>query len=131
VDLEAVPAVLRGKLEFEAGEEGREGELLGHLLRRSVADTARARLGGLDLRSLAAAVSDGHPVATGERVRADDVLAALPELPVLHQVAERLGVDPTGSSGPIASAVEFALESLYLAKQLGKDVEDDRAVYGH
>jgi magnesium chelatase subunit I len=130
VDLEAVPAVLRGKLEFESGEEGREEEVLHHLLRRSVADTARARLAGLDLSSLAAAVGDGHPVATGERVRAEDVLRALPELPVLHQVAQRLGVAPTDPSGRIASAVELALESLYLTRQLGKDVEDDRAVYG-
>jgi magnesium chelatase subunit I len=130
VDLEAVPAVLRGKLEFESGEEGREEEVLHHLLRRSVADTARARLAGLDLSSLAAAVGDGHPVATGERVRAEDVLTALPELPVLHQVAQRLGVAPTDPSGRIASAVELALESLYLTRQLGKDVEDDRAVYG-
>jgi magnesium chelatase subunit I len=58
------------------------------------------------------------------------VLRALPELPVLHQVAQRLGVAPTDPSGRIASAVELALESLYLTRQLGKDVEDDRAVYG-
>ncbi|MBA8928406.1 magnesium chelatase subunit I [Kutzneria viridogrisea] len=130
VDLESIPAVLRGKLEFESGEEGREQEVLHHLLRRSVADTARGRLAGLDLRSLAEAVVDGHPVATGERVPAAEVLAALPELPVLHEVAKRLDVSPGQPAGWIASAVEFALEFLYLSRQLGKDEEDDRAVYG-
>ncbi|WP_253766714.1 ATP-binding protein [Goodfellowiella coeruleoviolacea] len=130
VDLESVIEVLRGKVEFEAGEEGREYELLAHLLRRSVADTARARLAGLDLRSLAQAVSDGHPVATGEHVPAEEVLAALPELPVLHEVARRLGVAATDSPGRIAAAVELALESLYLTKHLAKDVGEDRAVYG-
>ncbi|ACU36137.1 sigma 54-interacting transcriptional regulator [Actinosynnema pretiosum subsp. pretiosum] len=130
VDLESVPEVLRGKLEFEAGEEGREQEVLTHLLRRSVADTARAALAGVDLRQLAEAVSDGHPVATGERVTAAELLGALPELPVLHEVATRLGADPSGPAGRIASAVELALESLYLTRRLAKDADDDRSVYG-
>ena len=34
--------VLRGKLEFESGEEGREQAVLEHLLRRATADTAQA-----------------------------------------------------------------------------------------
>ncbi|GAA3886442.1 ATP-binding protein [Saccharothrix violaceirubra] len=130
VDLESVPDVLRGKLEFEAGEEGREREVLTHLLRRSVADTARSRFAGLDLRPLAALVSDGHPVATGERVHGGDLLAALPELPVLHEIAARLGVGPRDSAGRIASVVELALESLYLTRQLAKDQDDERSVYG-
>ncbi|WP_186459248.1 ATP-binding protein [Saccharopolyspora dendranthemae] len=129
VDLAAVPAVLRGKIEFEAGEEGREDELLGYLLRRSVADTSRGLFAGLDLQSLADAVVDGHPVATGEQITGKSVLTALPELPVLHQVAERAGVRAEDSPGRIASAVELALESLYLAKRLGKDSDDDRSVY--
>ncbi len=139
VDLEAVPSVLRGKLEFESGYDqpsenhtarDEQGEVLTHLLRRAVADTARARLRGLDLAPLAAAVSEGHRVATGERVPATEVLAALPELPVLHEVATRLGAAPDGPPGPIAAAVELALESLYLTRKLGKDVEDGRTVYG-
>jgi magnesium chelatase subunit I len=129
VDLEAVPAVLRGKLEFEPGEEGREHEHLTHLLRRAVADTARARLAGLDLAPLAAAVAEGHPVTTGERVPGAQVLAALPELPIMHEVARRLGVGPTDPPGRIASAVELALESLYLRRRLAKDAEDGTTVY--
>jgi len=124
VDLEAVPAVLRGKLEFEPGEEGREHEHLTHLLRRAIADTARAHLAGLDLAPLALAVGEGHPVTTGERVPAAAVLAALPELPVLHEVARRLGVAPSDPPGRIASAVELALESLYLRRRLAKDASD-------
>ncbi|HXT43758.1 MAG TPA: sigma 54-interacting transcriptional regulator [Pseudonocardiaceae bacterium] len=139
VDLESVPVVLRGKLEFESGYDqpsenstGRDeqGDVLTHLLRRAVADTARARLRGLNLAPLAAAVSGGHRVATGEQVPAAEVLAALPELPVLHEVATRLGAAPGGPPGPIAAAVELALESLYLTRKLGKDVEDGRTVYG-
>ena len=139
VDLETVPSVLRGKLEFESGYEApaqpssdrdEQGEVLTHLLRRAVADTARARLRGLDLTPLATAVSEGHRVATGEQISAAEVLAALPELPVLHEVATRLGAAPNGPPGPIAAAVELALESLYLTRKLGKDAEDGRTVYG-
>ena len=130
IDLESVPEVLRGKLEFEAGEEGREHEVLVHLLRRAVADTARSTFAGVDLRPLAELVSDGHPVATGERVHPGDLLAALPELPVLHDVAQRVGASPKDPAGRIASAVELALESLYLTRQLSKDSDDDRTVYG-
>jgi magnesium chelatase subunit I len=136
VDLEAVPSVLRGKLEFESGydepseQRDEQGEVLTHLLRRAVADTARARLRGLDLTPLAEEVSTGHRVATGERVPAADVLAALPELPVLHEVATRLGAAPDGPPGPIAAAVELALESLYLTRKLGKDAENGHTVYG-
>jgi magnesium chelatase subunit I len=130
VDLEAVPAVLRGKLEFEPGEEGREIELLEYLLRRSVADTARERFAGLDLGPLAQAIADGNLVTTGERVPGRDVLAALPELPVLHDVAARAGVEPDESPGRIAAAVELALEALYLSKRVAKDADNDTTVYG-
>jgi len=102
IDLDAVPAVLRGKLEFESGEEGRETEHLTHLLRRAVADTAKARFAGLNLRPLVDTVVDGNLVATGERVTGAEVLAALPELPVLHEVAARLGVAADDPPGRIA-----------------------------
>ena len=131
VDLQAVPSVLRGKLEFEPGEEGRETEHLVHLLRRAVAETARDRFAGLDLQPLADAVAAGHLVTTGERVPARDVLAALPELPVLYDVAARAGADPEeDSAGRIAAAVELALEALYLSKRLAKDADDESTVYG-
>ncbi|MDQ3152725.1 MAG: sigma 54-interacting transcriptional regulator [Actinomycetota bacterium] len=135
VDLESVPAVLRGKLEFESGfgdsgDRDEQGEVLVHLLRRAVADTARSRLAALDLAPLVDVVAGGHRVVTGERVPATEVLAALPELPVLHTVATRFGADPAGPPGPIAAAVELALESLYLTRKLAKDTENGQTVYG-
>ena len=130
VDLDAVPSVLRGKIEFEPGEEGREIEHLVHLLRRAIAETARERFAGLDLRPLADAVAEGHLVATGERVPGKDVLEALPELPVLHEVASRAGVSADEPAGRIAAAVELALESLFLARRLAKDSDDTTTVYG-
>src|SRR3984893_16451447 len=59
VDLGTVIDVLRGKLEFESGEEGREQEVLEHLLRRATADTAQKLLGGIDVAPIVAAVEHG------------------------------------------------------------------------
>jgi magnesium chelatase subunit I len=130
IDLESVPEVLRGKLEFESGEEGRETEHLVHLLRRAVAETARDRFAGLDLRPLIDVIADGNLVATGERVPGAEVLAALPELPVLHEVAARVDVRPDDGAGRIASAVELALEYLFLTRKVAKDATAGAAVYG-
>ncbi|MGL5853523.1 MAG: magnesium chelatase, partial [Phycicoccus sp.] len=56
VDLEAALDVLRGKVEFESGEEGREREVLAHLLRTATAEVCRQRLGGIDLALLVDAI---------------------------------------------------------------------------
>ncbi|SDC79379.1 magnesium chelatase subunit I [Rhodococcus tukisamuensis] len=122
VDLGTLIEVLRGKIEFESGEEGRELEVLEHLLRRATADTVRERLGGLDLGPLVAAVESGGPVVTGARVTAKDLLGELPELEVFDQLATRLGAQTAGAR---AAAVELALEGLYLARRIAKDPDDD------
>nr|WP_068270959.1 sigma 54-interacting transcriptional regulator [Aldersonia kunmingensis] len=128
VDLGTVIEVLRGKIEFESGEEGREIEVLEHLLRRATADTARERLGGIDFAPLVAAVDQGDPVITGERITAKALLAELPELAVLDEVAKRLGAN---SDGERAAAAEMALEGLYLARRISKVAGDDgQLVYG-
>ena len=69
IDLESALPVLRGKLEFVTGQEGREDEVLEHLLRRATADTARRHLRGVDLAPLAEAVTRS-PLRTGDRVTA-------------------------------------------------------------
>lgn len=127
VDLGTVIDVLRGKLEFESGEEGREQAVMEHLLRRATADTASRALGGIDVGPLVAAVEAGSPVTTGERVSAKDVLAALPELPVLDEIADRLGAQTEGQR---AAAVELVLEGLYLAKRIDKQSDEGETVYG-
>ena len=59
VDLETAVDVLGGKIEFETGEEGREGQVLEHLLRRATAETVRSRLAGVDLGLLVQAIEEG------------------------------------------------------------------------
>jgi len=127
VDLGTVIDVLQGKLEFESGEEGREQAVLEHLLRRATADTAQRLLGGIDVGPLVAAVEGGSVVTTGELIAAKDVLAALPGLPVVDAIADRLNAE---SDGQRAAALELALEALYLAKRIDKAVDDGETVYG-
>jgi len=126
VDLATVIDVLRGKLEFESGEEGRELAVLEHLLRRATADTAQKVLGGIDVGPLVKAVEDSE-VTTGQQISAKNVLAALPNVPVIEKVAERLGAK---SEGQRAAALELALEALYLAKKIDKNTDDGETVYG-
>ena len=131
VDLDAALDVLRGKVEFESGEEGREREVLGHLLRTATAETVRHHLGGIDLGLLVGAIEDGALVTTGERVTARELLDGLPVLG--ESDALRRGVRPAWvrrTDGERASAVELALEGLYLARRIAKDSADGETVYG-
>ena len=128
-DLPATVSTLRGKVEFEVSEEGREHEVLDHLLRRATADTFRAHLGSTDLSGVLAAFEGGASVETGDLVPATDLLARIGEVPGLARIMERLGMDGSESPGHAAAALEFALEGLYLMRRLSKDVVDGGAVY--
>jgi magnesium chelatase subunit I len=128
-DLPPVARTLRGKVEFEVSEEGREQEVLDHLLRRATAETFRARLGSADLTGLLAVFDGGGTVESGELVPAANLLAAVGEVPGLGKVMARLGMDGSESPGHAAAAVEFALEGLYLTRRLSKDAVDGGAVY--
>ncbi|MDQ6934813.1 MAG: magnesium chelatase [Actinomycetota bacterium] len=130
VDLATAVDVLAGKVEFETGEEGREAEILQHLLRQATAQTVRSRLGGVDFAVLVDALEGGAMVTTGEQVTALDLLAGLPvlgESEVYDEVMNRLGAS---NDGQRASAIELALEGLYLARKVGKETGDGETVYG-
>src|SRR5579859_5325458 len=128
-DLPPIVATLRGKVEFEVSEEGREQEVLDHLLRRAIAETFRARLGSVDLSGLLALFEGGSTVETGELVPAAGLLARVGEVSGLAKIMQRLGMEGSESLGHAAAAVEFALEGLYLMRRLSKDEIDGGAVY--
>src|SRR3984957_12345676 len=129
-DLPAVVSTLRGKVEFEVSEEGREGEVLEHLLRRATADTFRAHLGSADLSGLVARFTDDGSVESSELLPAAELLRRIGEVPGLAKIMERLDGDDGGESfGQAAAALEFALEGLYLMRRLSKDVVDGGTVY--
>ncbi|MEP6598944.1 MAG: sigma 54-interacting transcriptional regulator [Actinomycetota bacterium] len=133
-DLPAVIPASRGKVEFDDADEGRELEVLDHLLRRAIAETYRARLAGLDLRPLQEKFDGGLLVESGDTVSADRLLEQIGSVPRLSALLERLEPDGIGEGpagvGVAAAVVEFALEGLYLNKRLAKDTAGGRTVYG-
>ena len=130
-DVDVVAGTLRGKVEFEADGEGREIEVLDHLLRRSIAETWRTRLGGLDLSGFVRMVEDGDGVATGDAVPSAQLLSQVGAVPGFAAALTRLGIVEVPNTAEAASAVEFVLEGLHLTRRLAKDVYDDgRTVYG-
>ncbi|MEU8085989.1 sigma 54-interacting transcriptional regulator [Micromonospora sp. NPDC049101] len=130
-DAVSVTSTLRGKVEFESGEEGREIEILAHLLRTATAETFRAHLAGLDLSGFTALVEDGAAIETGELVSAAELLRQVGTVPGLAKVLDRLDLGDAPSPEEAAAAVEFVLEGLHLTRRLGKDVTDSgRTVYG-
>jgi magnesium chelatase subunit I len=112
------------------GEEGREREILEHLLRLAVAETFRARLSGLDLTGFTDVFAEGTIVETGELVPAAEVLGQLGPIPGLAKVLDRLGAGDDASPGQIAAAVEFVLEGLHLTRRIDKQTLGGRTLYG-
>ncbi|GAA0498091.1 magnesium chelatase [Paractinoplanes deccanensis] len=130
-DTPSVTSTLRGKVEFESGEEGRETEVLAHLLRVATAETFRDRLGGLDLSGFTSLVAEGAIIETGDLVSADELLGQIGPVPGLAKVLDRLGLGDAPSPGQAASGIEFVLEGLHLTRRLAKELTDDgRTLYG-
>jgi magnesium chelatase subunit I len=126
-DLPATVESLQGKVEFEVDEEGREAEVLEHLLRRAVVETFRAHLGGTDLSQLTERFEEGLVVASGDLVPGHRLLDQVGPLPGLFRLMERLGIEE-GSETPglAAAALEFALEGLFLNRRISKEPADGR-----
>jgi magnesium chelatase subunit I len=128
-DLPGIVPTLRGKVEFEVSEEGREEEILAHLLRRAIAETFRARLGGADLSGILEKFEEGGSIESGELVSATELLRRTGEVPGLAKIMARLGMEGRESFGEAAAAIEFVLEGLYLIRRLSKDTSDGTATY--
>jgi magnesium chelatase subunit I len=128
-DLPGIVPTLRGKVEFEVSEEGREEEILVHLLRRAIAETFRARLGGADLTGVLAKFEDGGTIESGELVSSTELLRRTGEVPGLAKIMSRLGMAGRESFGEAAAAIEFVLEGLYLIRRLSKDSSNGTTTY--
>ena len=128
-DLPGIVPTLRGKVEFEVSEEGRELEVLNHLLRRAVAETFRTHLGSADLSGLTSRFAEGDTVETGELVPAAELLRRVGPVDGLGRLVTLLGEDED-SPGVAAAALELALEGLYLMRRISKDEIGGRTVYG-
>ena len=127
-DLEALPASTAGKIEIETLEEGRDEQVLDHLVRSAVLTVFRERVRPESLTKVVEAFEDHDPIEIGEDVPATAYVDLLKDLPALGGPVDQL-VGEQASPGLIASAVELVLEGLHLSKRLNKDAVGGRAQY--
>ena len=151
-DLDALIASTAGKIEVDALEEGRDAEVIDHLMRSAILTTFKHLVPMESVKAVVDAFgSDGvgegdsgspspdasseqhEPqaqviVSTGYDVSTADYSKVLKSLPALRKpVADLAG--PKASAGEEASALELILEGLHLLKRLNKDASGGRASY--
>ena len=119
-DLEAFAASTGGKIEIEALEEGREGQVLRDLIRHSVLTVFREVVSPELTRAVLASFEEGAVVHTGEDVGSEDQAMLLGNIPALRPIVDSL-IDGDDSAASVAAAVEFVLEGMHLSKRLNKD----------
>jgi magnesium chelatase subunit I len=127
-DLDALVASTAGKIEIESVDEGREGAVFEQIVRGAVLQVYKRRVSGDKTKEIVAAFEAGAVANTGEDVSSTDLVKLATDVPGLRTVAVVL-VDGDETPASIASAVEFVLEGLHLAKRLNKDASSGRAVY--
>jgi magnesium chelatase subunit I len=127
-DLDALASSTAGKVEIESVEEGRDEQIIDHLLRSAVLSVFRERVPMDQLRAVVEGFDDARIVNAGEDVVSADYVSLLAELPGLREpVLSLTGGDE--SPAAVASAVEFVLEGLHLSKRLNKEAVAGRAQY--
>ena len=133
-DLGAVVASTVGKVELESvGDEAPEERIVERLITKALYSTFNRRVTLDDLEPIVEAFEDGFIVETGERTPSREYVAWLREVPGMDDAVGRLGTfDVTdGAEEPavVASAVEFLLEGLHLARRLNKERVAGTIVY--
>ena len=125
-DLGALSASTMGKVEIEALEEGRDGEIVDRLMKGAVLEVWRGYFRPEQFTGLIAAFDEELSVETGDDVPSTGY-AVPAELGGVREAMATLGVgeDPA----EVASAVEFILEGMHLSKRLNKDAFGRGAVY--
>lgn len=130
-DLGALTASTAGKVEIESLEEGRDAEIVEHLIKSAVLTVFRDLVDPAQHRPVVEAFDEGVVVSAGDDIASSDYVALLDQIPALRTAVESLGLDAAQQSRPamVASAVEFVLEGLHLSKRLNKEAVGGSGVY--
>ncbi len=130
-DLGSLLASTAGKVEIEAYEEGREVEIIEHLVRSAVLTVFKDTVDPATHRAVLDAFDDGAVVSAGDDIAATDYLDLLEQIPALEAMLADLGLseDQLAKPAMIASAVEFVLEGLHLNKRLNKEAVGGSGIY--
>ncbi len=133
-DLGAVVASTVGKVELEtAGDDAPEDRIVERLITKALHTTFGRRVAIEDLEGVVEAFEDGFTVETGDRTPSREYVAWMREVPGLDAAVRGLGsfdvTDGAEEPAVVASAVEFLLEGLHLARRLNKDRVPGGTVY--
>ncbi|MGK2852075.1 MAG: sigma 54-interacting transcriptional regulator [Candidatus Limnocylindrales bacterium] len=133
-DLGAVVATTVGKVELESvGDEAPEERIVERLITKALYATFTRHVVLEMLEPVVEAFEEGFIVEIGDRTPSREYVAWAREVPGLSEAVRRLGTfDVTdGAEEPavVASAVEFLLEGLHLARRLNKERVAGATIY--
>jgi magnesium chelatase subunit I len=130
-DLDSLTSSSIGKVEFETLDDGREGEILDHLVRAAVLSVFKSLVPPESHRAVVEAFDGGTTVRAGEDISSAEYVALLQQLPALQVPVRALLDDEDDKESPsvVASAVELVLEGLHLSKRLNKEASGGRSQY--
>jgi magnesium chelatase subunit I len=122
-DLAALAASTSGKLEIESLDDGREAEILEHLINSAVLTVFREVVPPETHRGILDSFDEGATVEAGDILPSVDIAGRLSEIPAMDKAVKAALEGETDGDDPImvASAVEFILEGLHLGKRLNKN----------
>ena len=135
-DLGAVVASTVGKVELESvGDEAPEERIVERLITKALYATFNRHVTIDDLDPVVEAFEEGFIVQIGDSTPSREYVAWSREVPGLSEAVRRLrAFDVTdGAEEPavVASAVEFLLEGLHLARRLNKERVAGTTIYHH
>ena len=130
-DMGALLASTAGKVEIETLEEGRDGEIVEHLIKSAVLTVFKDTVDPGTHRAVLDAFDDGAVVSAGDDIPSADYVALLEQIPALQEVLLGIGLTEEQLNEPamVASGVEFVLEGLHLNKRLNKEAVGTSGVY--
>ena len=130
-DLGSLVASTAGKVEIETLEEGRDAEIIEHLVRSAVLTVFKDEVDPATHRPVLDAFEEGAVVSAGDDIASDDYMSLLEQIPALEKVLEGLGYSNEQLTQPamVASGIEFVLEGLHLNKRLNKEAVGGAGVY--
>src|SRR2546422_2752 len=120
------PKKLDDEIELESVGDGNEEKLLGRLVQKAVHNVFGRRFGQPELDEVVAAFKAGASLHVSDAMPSDEYVKQLGQFPALRGAVVKLGATEAAA---VASAVEFVLEGLHLAKKLNKDVQPGRSRY--
>ncbi|MBI4220583.1 MAG: hypothetical protein HY682_10590, partial [Chloroflexi bacterium] len=127
-DLPAVLASSRGKIELESVEEGKEDRVIEELVKKAAAAVYARRMRGSQLDALVQSFEEGLTVRAGATIPSDDYVKVAKAVKPLQAAISTTGVGSTPAE--VASAVEFVLEGLHLARRLNRQRDGGAWSYG-